>query len=364
MTLSPETTTFYYFDNATLSEGWDGDIVAFADALKDEFIAWREGRVILPEKSSQIIEPFSQGRVNCMPATLLDAKVSGVKLVSVFPDNTSRGLPNVSGLITILSARDGMPLAVLDAGFVTALRTALVGGVAARCLAVESPRSIALLGSGEQARAHFLVFASLFPSLGECRVASRSEDGVRGFLESVGRIVEDMQYRNCGSDYRAAAEGADIIITAISGQEPLLRADWVHPGCFYCHVGGWEDEYAVALKSSKIVCDSWEALKHRGSPTIARMFNDGVLRDEDIYADLADILSGVKAGRETPEEIVYFNSIGLAFTDIAVALELYRQCSAKGLGVPLLSRFVSPSGTASLKKHLALRRTGGLCHDS
>lgn len=324
---------FLYLDDAALARGWNGDVCALVDLLEREFCLWDAGRVLLPEKASQIIDEDEQSRVNCMPATLLEDSVSGVKLVSVFPSNPRKGLPNVSGLMVLLSAMDGRPLAVMDAAFVTALRTALVGGLAARELAPKKPRKIALLGSGQQARAHLLVFASLYPELVECHVASRLSSNADLLASDMAGKIAGMDVLSSGDNYEEAVVDADIVVTAISGQAPILRASWLKEGCFYCHVGGWEDEYAVALRSTKIVCDSWDALKHRGSPTIARMFAEGILSDEDIHADLADVLSGRKAGRESEKEIIYFNSIGLAFTDLALASELFKQCQRKGLGL-------------------------------
>ena len=90
----------------------------------------------------------------------------------------------------------------------------------------------------------------------------------------------------------------DIIVTAISGQAPVLKARDVRAGMLYIHVGGWEDEYGVALKADKIVCDDWNASKHR-TQTICRMYKEGLLKDKDIYADLAEIIAGQKKGRES-----------------------------------------------------------------
>lgn len=351
-------TEFFYYDDLSLARAWDGDVVSMIDALQEGFRRWRLGRVLLPEKASQIIDQVTQSRVNCMPATVFDEGTSGVKLVSVFPDNPKKGLPNVSGLMVLLDIKDGHPLAVLDAGFVTSLRTALVGGLAARWLAPEAPSSIALLGSGEQAKAHLLVMAALFPTLRECRVSSRTRKGADRLTVSLVGRIDGMRITSCGDDHGKAACGADIIITAISGQQPILKADWVKEGCFYCHVGGWEDEYAVVEKATKIVCDDWSALKHRGSPTLARMYNEGFLSDDEIYGSLADIVSNHLRGRESAEEIIYFNSIGLAFTDVIVARRLAEQCRNGGGGVRVSSRQGSLEMSQRLMEALSSRSTG------
>lgn len=324
-----------YLRDSDIVQGWDGDVARLVDLLDEEFSRWKAGSIMLPEKASQIIDETTQSRVNCMPSTLLEQEVSGVKLVSVFPENPTLNLPNVMGQIVLLSAADGSTIAVLDAAFITALRTALVGGLAARYLAPREPKTIGLLGAGEQAQMHLLVFASLFPSLTTCYVASRYASSEKRLQASLASNVENMNVICCDSDYEKAAWDADIIVTAISGQVPLLKPEWVKKGSFYCHVGGREDEYGVALKSDKIVCDCWEALKHRGSPTLSLMHKQGLLSDDDIYADLGDLTTNKKCGRESSDEIIYFNSIGLAFTDMAIAHALYEQCASKGLGTDL-----------------------------
>ncbi|MDP6723862.1 MAG: hypothetical protein QF536_01535, partial [Arenicellales bacterium] len=128
-----------------------------------------------------------------------------------------------------------------------------------------------------------------------------------------------------------AIEGADIIVTATSAQAPLLKAEWMKPGTFYSHVGGWEDEYDVARLCEKIVCDDWETVKHR-TQTLSRMYKDGDLKDEDIYADLNEVVTGEKDGRETAEERVYFNAVGMAYIDVAIAHAMYQRAREAGKG--------------------------------
>jgi ornithine cyclodeaminase/alanine dehydrogenase-like protein (mu-crystallin family) len=96
-------------------------------------------------------------------------------------------------------------------------------------------------------------------------------------------------------------------------------------------VGGWEDEYGVAQKADKIVCDEWEVVKHR-SQTLCRMYNEGLLEDNDIYANLSELISGTKVGRERDDEFIYFNSVGLSYIDINFARYIYEEAVKRGLG--------------------------------
>ncbi len=103
-----------------------------------------------------------------------------------------------------------------------------------------------------------------------------------------------------------------------------MKAAWMKPGAFYSHVGGWEDEYAVAKNCDKIVCDEWDTVKHR-TQTLSRMYKDGELTDDDIHGDLIDLVNGSKPGRESAEEKTYFNAVGLAYTDVGIAHAMYQR---------------------------------------
>ena len=309
------------------------DLKQIIQIIEDSLLAYSNNEIILPDKISQIFNEELQTRINCMPSTLLKEGVCGVKWVSVFPNNPKLyNKQNVSGVILLSEITTGFPFAIVDGTLITALRTACLGAIGAKYLARKDSSVYGTIGTGEQAKTHFLVMKTLFPNIKTCYVSSRSNESELGFVDAMKTKFDDVEFIMCNGDYDLAARNADIIVTAVSCQAPLLKADSIKPGTFYCHVGGWEDEYDVPLKADKIVCDDWSSLKHRGSPTIARMYEKGLLKDSDIYANLPDIISGKKVGRETESEFNYFNSIGLSFVDVAVANYFYKEVTSKGLG--------------------------------
>ena len=301
------------------------------DTIVDVFKKYQDGKVLLPDKISQVFNKETQNRSNCMPSTLLEEGVCGVKWVSVFPGNpVNYGIPNLSGVIILSSLENGYPFAIMDGTLITALRTACVGAIATKLLANENSKVCGTIGAGEEAKMHFRFIKHVMPSIQKCYVASQTEENEQSFIDQFKDQYTDVEFIKCCSDYRKASSEADIIVTAVSCQQPLLKADAIKEGAFYCHVGGWEDEYAVPLKADKIVCDNWNALKHRGSPTLARLFEKGDLTDNDIYANLGELLTGSKPARENDKEFIYFNSIGLSFVDVAVAYSFYRKASESG----------------------------------
>ena len=256
-----------------------------------------------------------------------------MKWVSVFPNNPHKyGIPNVSGLIILSEIEKGFPFAVMDGTLITALRTAAMGAIGAKYLARKDSTVYGTIGTGEQARMHFKYIKHTFPAINTCNVSSRTPESEHAFIEDMKKQYPDVTFIPCNSNYRAASRNADIIVTAVSCQEPLLKADAIKEGAYYCHVGGWEDEYAVPLKANKIVCDNWDALKHRGSPTLAKLYVQGKIRNEDIYGNIAELICGIKPGRENDREFTYFNAIGLSYVDVAVAYSFYKKTIEKGYG--------------------------------
>ena len=299
--------------------------------VEDAFKKYLEGTVLFPDKISQIFDLQSQNRINCMPATLLADKVCGMKWVSVFPTNVFKGIQNVTGIMVISEIETGFPLAVIDGTLCTKIRTAAVGCVAAQYLAPTNVETLGIIGSGEEARMHFTLLKHLFPSIKECRVSSRKQESEELFIAKFKDLTPDVKFVACGNDSHKCAVDSDIIVTAISSQAPVLRAEDITKGSLYIHVGGWEDEYGVALKANKIVCDDWEASKHR-TQTICRMYKEGILRDQDIYANLYDLISGKKSGRENDDEFIYFNSVGLSYIDLCFANYIYIEATKRKLG--------------------------------
>lgn len=312
------------------------DFKAAAQVIEQAFIDFAKGKVLFPDKVSVIFDQETQNRINCLPAALLEEKIYGMKWVSVFPQNPKiYNKPNVSAVSILSELTSGFPIAFMSSTMCSNMRTASVGAIAAKYLAKKNSETIGFIGAGEQAKSHFLAMKSMFPNIRECRVSSRTSESEGKFVEQMHQFYPDVKYIRCHSDYSKAIIGADIIITAISGQEEVLKADWISKGTFYCHVAGLEDEPAVAKKADKIVCDQWEAVKHR-TQTISQMYQKGLLADSDIYADLDQVITSVKPGRESDQEIIYFNSVGLSFLDTALSFWMYKKSIASGKGIEIL----------------------------
>jgi ornithine cyclodeaminase/alanine dehydrogenase-like protein (mu-crystallin family) len=327
--------TFTYLSQEDLLEAGCFDVRLAMEAAEKAMLAYEDGAVLFPEKIVQIFNQATQERINCLPATLLDDKVCGVKWVSVFPMNPARHqVQNLSAIMVLSEIEKGFPIAVMDGTLASNLRVAAMGGIAAKHLARRGAEVIGFIGAGEQAKMHLVAMKAVCPSLVECRVASKAVEEEEQFIAELSLLYPDMGFVGTRTNARASMEGADILVTATSAQAPLLKADWVKPGSFYSHIGGWEDEYAVVERADKIVCDDWETVTHR-TQTLSRMFKEGLITGYDIHADLQDLVSGHKPGRESDQERIYFNAVGLAYIDVAIGLAMYRRALDAGVGTAL-----------------------------
>ena len=328
MKVNPKTLLISAVDQKTIFADRLSDSIDVVETALRKRIA---GEVVLPDKISVVFDEKTQNRINCMPGALLKDKLYGVKWVAVFPDNPKEGYRNVTGTMILSELVHGHTLSIMDAGVLTEIRTAAIGATAAKYLSKEDSRAIGFIGAGQQARRHLDLVKIVRPGLKTCYVSSLADGSTDRFIEEESALHPDMTFVNCQDDYESAVINADIIVTAISGQEPILKAKWIKKGAFYIHVAGWEDEYAVPKKAAKIVCDDWECIKHR-TQTISRMYKEGMLRDDEIYGNLDSIVTGMKPGRENEEEFIYFCSVGLAFIDVSFGKYVYEKALEAGVG--------------------------------
>lgn len=321
-----------YFSQEDLLGAGCLDIEMAIEAAEKAMIAFDAGDVLFPEKIVQIFNDETQERINCLPATFKSEKVCGMKWVSVFPPNPALyGIQNLSAVIILSEIEHGFPFAFMEGTLCSNIRVGTMGAIAAKHLARPDSETIGFIGAGEQAKMHLIAMKTVLPEIRECRVAAKTLEEESQFVKEMQPILPNVDIVTCAGDLEKSITGADVIVTATSAQAPLLKARWMKEGCFYSHVGGWEDEYEVAKSCQKIVCDDWETVKHR-TQTLSRMYKDGELSDDRVYANLIDLVSGKKTGRENAQEKTYFNAVGLAYVDVAIAHAMYKRADEAGLG--------------------------------
>ena len=302
------------------------------EATQQALLQYQKGEILFPEKIVQEFDAVYKDRINCLPATLLNENICGMKWVSVFPRNPRLyGTQNLSAIIVLSRIVQGYPVCVMDGTLCSNMRVASIGATAAQYLARKNAESIGFIGAGEQAKMHLLGMKAVRPGLKVCKVAAKYAEEEQDFIKCLQPLVPDMTFIAGNTNLESAIRDADMIVTAVSCQAPLLKADWIKKGAFYSHIGGWEDEYKVVQMADKIVCDSWETVKHR-TQTVSRCYKEGLISDADIHGNITDIVLGEKPGRESNDEFIYFDAVGLSYIDISIANAMYRRALEAGVG--------------------------------
>ncbi len=245
----------------------------------------------------------------------------GLKEICVFPGNPARGLDTHLGAVLLHSGETGQLLGVMNASAITAIRTAAVSAVATKLLAREDSRALAILGAGVQAKSH-LEAIPLVRKIDEIRIFSRTPEKAKKLATG---------NRQPATSAEEAVRGADIIVTATSSREPVIKREWIKPGAHINAVGSSvktsrEIDSETMAVASLFVDRRESTLNESGDYLMA-----GVGPDH-IRAELGEILTGKAKGRASKDEITLFKSLGLAVEDLASAQFLFGEAKRRGTG--------------------------------
>lgn len=292
------------------------------------------GKVVLRKDQSDDPRTEVNGRINGLCAFVNHGSPSmGMKWIASFPGNREHGLPRASALIILNSPETGFPIALLDGTIISAMRTGACTALGARYLAPRRTRKIGMVGAGVQARTQLLGLYTALPQVEQIAIWNRTP-------ERADALVQESRRRWNAPAVRAeimveALTDADVVLTITTADEPIIPARYIRPGALTIQLSGHECEFELVRQCNKIVVNNWDACKHRGIRTPAVMYRQGLLRDEDIYCSLGDLLLGRKPGRESEEERIHFTPDGMGSTDVALAFDLYQRARKLGIGQQL-----------------------------
>ncbi len=286
-----------------------------------------EGRVVMPPKLFLDMNQVS-GWINAMPAYLISQKAAGLKWAGGWAGNAEKGLPYIMGEIFLINAETGSLDAVLEGGYITDLRTGAATGIAAKYLAREKSKTVAIIGAGNQGMMQIRALHNVF-SLSEVRVTDISSDRTDNFVKEMGEELGISIIKT--RDPQEAVSEADIIVTVTTANETLVRRDWVARGAFIASVGSYPElDPEIILNADKIVVDNWAQNEHRGE--LVPLIRDGLLTRENVHGEMSEIVAGRKNGRETEDEIIVACLIGLGCLDVGCASYVYTEAQKSGMG--------------------------------
>ena len=288
------------------------------ETVEQAFKEYAKGNVVLPTRSTIMI-PKHNGSISFMPSYLTELEAQATKIISIYPDNREKGLPTTVAWIVVNNSKTGMVQAFMDATYLTAMRTGAITGVAAKYLAPEDAKTVAIFGAGVQGRTQ---------TWAACTV--RDIDRVYVFdlyPEARKRFAEDMS-KKLGIEVIPAGSGeeacrdADIVLTATTSPKPVLKREWlkekVHVSAIGAFYPDWRELDTATVAESKLVIDDMEGIELEAGDILIPI-EEGVITWDHVHAELKELVSGEKVGRTADDTITVFKSVGIAIQDSSVA---------------------------------------------
>jgi ornithine cyclodeaminase/alanine dehydrogenase-like protein (mu-crystallin family) len=299
------------------------------ELMRTTMIAVSEGRARIPLRT--VLPVSNGGLLGSMPGYLAEPECFGVKLLSLFPGNPAAGLSSHLGLVLLFEPKHGLPVALLDAAELTAIRTAAVSGLATRLLAREDSGDLAILGSGEQAHSHLKAMLSVRP-IRRVRVWSRNAAHAATFAEQSAQHGLKVE---TAPTAQAAVDGADLICTVTGSPDPILHGDWIAPGAHLNAVGA--SRLAAAEIDAAAVAKSRFFVDFRGSAEneageLRRAIDSGAVTETHVLGEIGEVANGTVIGRSSAIDITLFKSLGVSAEDLASAHHVLQRAEAEGIG--------------------------------
>jgi N-[(2S)-2-amino-2-carboxyethyl]-L-glutamate dehydrogenase len=307
-----------------------GDSCAvYVEAVRRALALHAQGRTVQPLKPylRRNGDGHVADRIIAMPA-LLDGEraVAGLKWIASKHDNPEkRGRERASGLIVLNDCESNFPVAVLEAGLVSGMRTAAVTVIGAQHLARTDARTVGIVGCGFIGRLQVRALLESRPALEEVLLFDLDARAAEALARGIGERT-----RVC----RTAEEcvrGADVVVTSTITDTPYVEFDWLAPGAFLSNISLMDVCDDVFLSADKVVVDDWEQCNREGKP-VHRLTQAGLFSRDGLHAELGQIVVGERPGRESADEIVLLNPMGLAIEDVAAGQAVYELALERGAG--------------------------------
>jgi len=295
------------------------------EALDEAFAEKGRGRIEMPPKPG--IHTMPDAFIHAMPAYIPSLGSAGIKWVSGYPENYKKNLPYITGLLILNDPETGVPIAVMDCIWITAMRTGAATAVAAKYLANTESKTIGILGCGVQGRTNLKALKIVLPALDEVKAYDISDDAASRYAEEM-KSETGLDITIVGSPLEAVKD-SDIIVTAgpiLKTPNPAIEGEWLKAGVFASPV----DFDSYFTKSAFDTCDKFvtddtdQCLYYKSMGYFQHI--------PEIHADLGEIAAGLKPGRERSYEKIICANLGLAMDDMATAIKIYQRAAERNIG--------------------------------
>ena len=331
-----------FLNNEEMHETGAGDMTAVLHDVERAYTLYAEDDVFLPGKivmrfGKNPEDEYTNGRINGMPGYIGgEYRMAGIKWVGSAPKNGEKGLPRASATLILNDPDTKLPVCVADGTEISAMRTGASGGVAMKYLAKKDAKTMIMCGAGVQGRTQVMAALNVRPTIETCYVYDLYFDRAEAFARELSEKYPTVSFVAVPYEKLGEAVGkSDIVDTATLAQEPFIKGEWIRKGTLLVNMSGYEMETGCVEKADKVVVDFWDVVKHRLHATVAHLAEEGKFPDEDLYAEISELTSGKKVGRENDDEIIYFNAVGAGLLDLAVAARCYKNALKTGKGTTL-----------------------------
>jgi len=310
-----------------------------AEAMAEVLSAHARGEAYMPLRSI-MRPPFAEGFMGLMPGWRGGSDHAGasfaVKAICLIPSNPARGLDAHQGIVTLFDGETGVPTAILDASAVTEVRTAAVSAVATGLLARADARELAILGAGVQARSHLDALRSV-RRFEQVRIYAPTETHAQAVVAHAER--RGWTGVSAAESAPDALRGADVVVTATSSRQPVLRFEWLAPGAHINAVGAStpaaRELDTATVAAAALFVDSRESLRNEAGEYLLAVKEGLIAGEHHVRGELGELLVGSRPGRVEANELTLFRSLGLAIEDLAAAQRAVAAARRRGLGMEI-----------------------------
>ena len=302
------------------------------EVVEEIFRDYEREEAIMPPKVYLFL-PEYEGDFRAMPSYWKRKGYAGIKWVNAHFKNPLYSLPSVMAIFLLNEAKTGKPLAALEMGYLTSLRTAAGAVISSRYLAPPSVKKLGMIGLGEQSYYLFKMHLLYFP-IEEVWIYDIKKEQENRFQEKIRPFYSGKIYP---SSLEEVVKKSEILITATPSREPFVKEEWVkasslfHINAIGADAKGKKEIESSLIRKCKVIVDDRIQASHGGE--IQHAIEEGVFKEEDIYATLGEILLGKKPSLK--EDLTLFDSTGLSIQDIAVASLVYERAKEKGIGTKI-----------------------------
>ena len=306
-------------------------MAACIEAVADAMRAASGGAVAMPLR---LFTPLADdsGTLGLMPGSTLDPPFFGAKVISLLFDNPAKGLPTVQGYVSLFDHDTGRPVALIEGASVTAIRTAAASGLATRELACEDARSHGIFGTGVQAVTHIDAVASARDIE---RVVVWGRDAEKT-LRFAAEQSDRRQMTVTATEDPAEAAACDVVSTVTAATEPVLKGEWLQPGCHVnlvgCHTPQAREADTSAILRARVFVDLMESAMNEAGDLLIPI-GEGAIDKAHIVGEIGQVLAGDVPGRTDDTDITLYKSLGIVAQDLFAAAHVYAKAVEHGAGV-------------------------------